>query len=52
LCKCLRELERCVEFVEIVDNPLLKSVTDKQVSVIEGLDYLVATDCHLVVSQK
>jgi hypothetical protein len=52
LCKCLRELERCVEFVEIVDSPLLRSATGKELSVIEGLYYLVATDCHWVVSER
>jgi hypothetical protein len=52
LCKCLRELERCVESVEIVDSHLLTTVVGKQVSVIEGLYYLVATDCRRVVSER
>ncbi len=41
-----------MQFVEIVDSPLLSSFTGKQLSVIEELYYLVATDCHWVVSER
>jgi hypothetical protein len=40
------------ESVEIVDGPLLRNVIGRQLSVIEGLCYLVATDCHWVASES
>jgi hypothetical protein len=46
------ELERCAESVEIVDSHLLRTVIGKQLSVIEGRYYLVATDCRWVVSER
>ncbi len=49
---CVRELERCVESVGIVDGPLLRCVIGRQLSVIEGLYYLVATDFHWMVSES
>ncbi len=35
--KCLRDLERCIESVGIVDGPLLRCVVGRQLSVIEDL---------------
>jgi hypothetical protein len=52
LWKCLRELERYVESVEIVDIALLRSVIGRQLSFIEGLYYVVATDCYWVISES
>jgi hypothetical protein len=51
LWKSLRELERYVESVEIVDIALLRSVIGRQLSFIEGLYYVVATECHWVISE-